>query len=178
MLAEFTRLTTEGQRVNQHKSTLLTNFKKEGGDPRALKLLHGSLKLDPAEAVAQLERLVEYHQGAGIQLRWLETGQATIVDELGPEARKPAALRGSGDAQLAGARAHADGYNSGLHGAAPSDNPFSHQPGSEEYVEWHNGRDDGQRDRDGAKPQQAARRDAAVTADATLPKDGSQSIPF
>lgn len=166
VLAEYTRLTTEGQRVNQAKSTLLTAFTKEGGDTKALKSLHASLKLDPAEAAAKLTTLVQYHAGVNIKVKFGDDGQGSVLDDLGPEQPTPPS---DGDKLLSVARAHSDGYNCGRSGATPSDNPFQHQIGSEEYVNWHNGRDEGQADRLKRRPALEARVAASATADAAMP---------
>lgn len=169
VLAEYTILTTAGQRNNQAKSTLLKNFASEGGDPKALKSLHASLKLDPAEAAAKLDTLVQYHHGAGIKVRFLDSGQGTVIDELVPGPRSEA------NEKLAKARAYSDGYNSGLKGnSAPHDNPKS--IGSEEYVEWHNGRDDGQRDRLLKNPALGSRVAASQQADPSMPGNGIGGI--
>lgn len=168
VLAEYTTLTTQGQRINQAKATLLTAFQKEGGDTKALKSLHASLKLDPAEAAAKLSTLVQYHAGANIKVKFGDDGQGTVLDDLGPEQPTPPS---AGDELLAVARAHSDGYNCGRSGATPSDNPFQHQIGSEKYVAWHNGRDDGQADRLKRRPELEARVAASVMADAAMPPD-------
>lgn len=174
-LARYTTLKTEAQRVAQAISTELTNFEKEGGDKKALKALHDSLKLDPDEARRRLETLVRYHGGQDIRVSWQDDGQSTLDDVLADPAPTTA-----GRHDLAKARAHADGYNSGKAGAIPSDNPFRHQPGSEEYVSWHDGRDEGQRDREARKPEAAARQKRAKRADASLPSDMEpvNEVPF
>lgn len=168
VLADYTSLDTAGARIRQQVKTLLDGFEKEGGDKAELKALHKSMKLDPREAQAKLERRLRYHAGQGIVVSWMENGQGTVVGLLGPEAKAPD--KGSkASKQLAAARAHSDGYNSGLRGGVPSDNPFNANPGSEEYVQWHDGRDDGQRDREARNPGLRDRIAAAAVADASLP---------
>lgn len=147
-LAEYTRLTTEGQRVNQAKSTLLKNFEKSGGKPKTLKMMHALLKLDSREAQVEVESYLSYAIGFNIKVSWAPNGQSSLVEALGEEARAPA-KNTEGSRDLAAARAHADGYNSGMQGAVPSDNPHRDRPGSEEYVQWHNGRDEGDAARKG-----------------------------
>lgn len=168
VLADYTSLDTAGARIRQQVKTLLDGFEKEGGDKAELKALHKSMKLDPREAQAKLERRLRYHAGQGIVVSWLENGQGTVVGLLGPEAQAPD-KNSKASKQLSAARAHADGYNSGKRGAVPADNPFSASPGSEEYVQWHDGRDDGQRDREAGNPALRDRIAAATVADASLP---------
>ena len=167
-LARFTTLKTEAARVAQEIKADLDRFKGEGGDPGTLKYLHKSLKLDPREAQAGLERLVRYHAGAGIKVSWHDDGQSSMDDVL--EVKQPAPNT-EGTRDLAKARAHGDGYNAGLSGAVPSDNPFRHAPGSEEYVAWHDGRDQGAEDLSKRKPGQSSRVQQARGADASLPSD-------
>lgn len=169
VLADYTSLDTAGARIRQQIKTLLDGFEKEGGDKAELKALHKSMRLDPREAQAKLERRIRYHAGQGIVVSWETSGQATVLDTLGPEAKAPD-KNSKAARQLAAARAHSDGYNSGLKGSVPSDNPFSANPGSEEYVQWHDGRDDGQRDREARNPALRDRIAAAATADASLPE--------
>jgi len=140
-LAEFTRLSTEGQRINQAKSTLLKNFEKAGGKSKTLKMMHSLLKLDSREAQVEVESYLSYAIGFNIKVSWAPNGQSSLVEELGEAARAPD-KNTEGSRDLAAARAHADGYNSGMQGAVPSDNPYRDRPGSEEYVQWHNGRDE------------------------------------
>lgn len=183
VLAEYTQLDTAGRRINQQKTTLLSNFEKEGGDKAALKAVHRSLALDKGEATAKLEALVRYHAGQDITVRWQADGQSTVMDHLGeaqqrptPAARAPAPNT-QGDRDLAAARAHQDGYNSGLQGAAPSDNPFQHIPGSEQYVRWHDGRDEGQQDRLRRNPGLVDRIAGSATMDPQIPPAPEASPP-
>lgn len=171
VLAEYTQLDTQGRRVNQAKTTLLTNFDKEGGDKQALKALHRALSLDPAEASAKLSSLVHYQATQGITVRWQADGQGTLMDHLGEAASKPtpAAAASAEQNALDIARAKSDGYNSGIHGAAPSDNPHQHIVGSEVYVAWHNGRDEGQQDRLRRNPVLNDRISEAVTMPPAMP---------
>jgi len=170
-LANLTRLETEGRRINQAKATEFTNFEKIGGDKRALKLLHRNIMLDKREAESFMETLVRYHTGQGINVRFQDDGQGTVIDLLETPAKT---LEGNRD--LAAAKAHSDGYNSGLHGAVPSDNPFRHEPGSEAYVQWHNGRDEGQNDRLAKNPALSARVTAANIFDDEMPYPGSPEV--
>lgn len=168
VLADYTTLETGASRIRQEIKTLLDNFEKEGGHKAELKDLHKSLKLDPREAQAKLERRIRYHAGQGIQVSWAANGQADVLAELGPEAKGPDKTS-LGAQKLAAAQAHSRGFNDGLAGAVPADNPFQHAPGSEEYVQWHDGRDDGQRTREEKNPALRDRIASAAVADASLP---------
>lgn len=175
-LARFTIMTTEAAKINQEKSTLLTNFKKSGGDVDALKETHRALKLDPKIAQAQLESKIRYLHQQGIKVSWAKDGQAAMDDILGPTVDKSSKAWHDG----AAARANSDGINSGRLGAAPSDNPF--HAGTEEYVAWHEGRDSGQEQRMAKKPEMGARVQAGIAANDALPDDGKGSgetkMPF
>lgn len=168
VLADYTTLDTQMARIRQSVKTLLDGFEKEGGDKAELKALHKSLRLDPREAQAKLERRLRYHAGQGIVVSWLQNGQGTVIAELGPEVKAPD-KKTTNDQKLAAAQAHSRGYNDGLAGGVPADNPFAHAPGSEEYVQWHDGRDDGQRDREAKNPALRDRIATAAVADASLP---------
>ncbi len=178
-LAELTRLKTEAQRIAGLISTLCNGFKAKGGDVKALKFLHGLTKLDPREAQAHLETMVRYATDIDIKISWQEDGQGALSDVL--EGGGIPASPTDAKMDLARARAHADGYNSGKAGAVPSDNPFSHRPGSEEFVAWHDGRDEGQSDRERGNPARAARVTSAAAADASMPgdvEDAKPAMPF
>jgi ribosome modulation factor len=183
VLAEYTQLDTAGRRINQQKNTVLSNFEKEGGDKSALKALHRALSLDPAEASAKLGRVVRYQASQGISLRWQPDGQSTIMDHLAP-GPAPAAHPGphgttfsTSRHDLDKARAHTDGYNSGVAGAAPSDNPFQHIVGSEVYAEWHRGRDEGQQDRLRRNPVLSDRIAGSVSMNPEMPPASEASPP-
>lgn len=147
-LAELIRLDTAAAKLNQERGNILKRFEKKGGDVKAIKAIKTLVTRDAREAEAYLATLTRYGRNAGIKVTWTDGGQAQLADVLGEEAGKPPNRQTEGTRDLAAARAHSDGYNSGLTGAAPSDNPHRGQPGSIEYVEWHDGRDEGQRARE------------------------------
>jgi ribosome modulation factor len=177
VLAIYTENMTASRRIAQANNTLLTAFEKEGGDKAELKALHASLKLSHNEAVAKLERRIRYHAMQDIRVSWEPSGQANVLDALGPEQRAPD-KNTKGQRDLSAARAHADGYNSGLNGGVPSDNPFAHAPGSEEYVRWHDGRDEGQQDRVRKNGPLSDRIAAAAVADAAMPATPAEASPI
>jgi len=139
-LTEMTELDTAAARIRQKQATLKKVVENSRGDWKAMKALFASTKLSEAEATANLEALVGYHRSLGIRVSFDPNGQGSLDDVLREEAPPKTAPVSAG---LAVARAHSDGFNSGRHGGQPSDNPFSARPGSEEYVAWHDGRDEG-----------------------------------
>lgn len=160
-LAELIRLDTAQAQINQERSTLLARFEKKGGDKKAIKAIKVLLSRDKREAEAHLAALGRYGRNAGIKITW-QGDQSALTDVLADPAGTPA-RKTDGDRDLAAARAHSDGYNSGMRGAVPSDNPHRNKPGSVEYVEWHNGRDEGQRAKEGAQPAPKSEDPAAQT---------------
>ena len=171
-LAELTRLETAKQRISGETSALATRVKEKGGVKawKSLKVVHGYKKLDQAEAVALLEDLVVAAAQQDIRISWMGS-QATFADIMEQPEAQPPAKNTTGSRDLAAAKAEMDGYNSGKHGAVPSDNPFRHAPGSAEYVSWHNGRDSGEADRQGKKPAETKRLKDSIAADSTLPDE-------
>lgn len=167
-LARLTVLKTESRRIAGEISGLAADAKAAGGPHywNAIKRVHDLQKLDPAEAQSELETLVLIAAQSEIRIGWLGS-QATMTDILEMDQNKPPAKNLQGTRDLAAARANADGFNSGKNGALPHDNP--HNPGSEEFVSWHEGRDEGARSRELKNPSAAARVREATTADATLP---------
>jgi hypothetical protein len=167
-LAKLTRLKTEARRIAGDISALASEAKKAGGPAywKSLVRVHDLQKLDPDEARAELEMLVDVAAQVDIKITWMgdQAAFADVMDMAQP------AKNTQGTRDLAAARAHADGFNSGKNGGVPHDNPFN--PGTEEYVSWHDGRDEGQRSAEAKNPRRAARVKEAATADASLPDEG------
>ena len=176
-LARLTRLKTEARVVAGNISALGSEIKGAAGEThwKSLKALHDLMKLDPDEARERLESLVEVAAQQEIRITWAGS-QATFADVM--EQAQPPAKNTQGSRDLAAAKAHSDGFNSGRHGGAPHDNPFSHAPGSEEYVSWLHGRDEGQQAREAKRPGETARVREAATADATLPGETPAEAPI
>lgn len=171
-LAELIRLDTESAELGQAKATVLNRFEKWGGNKKQIKATKALLMLDAREAQVNVETLLHYAANAGIEVRWQADGQSTLVDSLEPAKPKKTT---SGTRDLAAAKAHSDGFNSGKAGSVPHDNPFT--PGSEEYVSWHDGRDDGQRAREGKTPGLSDRIAESKTADASMPTTAASEAP-
>lgn len=145
-LASLIRLDTEKARISQEIATVLNRFEKWGGKKRQIKETKRLLMLDKREAAAEVETLLRYLRDTEIQISWEPSGQSSLVDALASPAQPQ--KKTEGDRDLSVARAHSDGFNSGRAGGVPSDNPYRHAPGSEEYVAWHDGRDEGQQARE------------------------------
>jgi uncharacterized protein (UPF0335 family) len=165
-LAEYTRLKTEARSVSGSIAALGARVKSGGGDWKNLKKVHDLKKLDPDEARAELDGLVALAAQNDIRVTWMGD-QAALTDVL--EQNQPPPKNSIGSRDLAIARAGADGFNSGRHGGMPHDNPYP--PGSEEYVEWHDKRDEAAAAMAAKNPGRAARVAAAKDADASLPSD-------
>lgn len=169
-LARLTELKGQAARVSGNTAALKTEMKAAGGNWKVLNLTYQLVNMDPEDATALVEGVVASAIQNEIAISWVG-GQATMLDII--KANEPVAPQSTSKKQLAVARANMDGYNSGRLGAPPSDNKFP--PGSEEYVAWHDGRDDGQRDREGRKPTEAARFEASKAADDSLPDDDADA---
>lgn len=173
-LAELIRLDTESAKLGQVKATVLNRFEKWGGNKKQIKAVKALLMLDGREAQVNIETLLHYSANAGIEVRWQADGQSTLVDSLEPATPR---RKTDGDRDRDSAKAHADGFNSGKVGGVPHDNPF--KPGSIEYVSWHDGRDDGQRAREGKTPGLSDRIAESRTADASMPAtEAAEAHPF
>lgn len=174
-LSRYTQLKTAARSIAGQISALGNEVKNAAGPTylKNLKRIHDLLKLDPDEAKAELENLMIQAAQQDIRIAWIGD-QATFADVM--EQAQPAAAQSAGARGLAAARAHSDGFNSGKNGAVPHDNP--HRPGTEEYISWHDGRDEGELARQAKKPTEAARVAAAAQADAGLPDDASGPRPI
>lgn len=169
-LSELTKLKTASRAIAGDISALASRVKAAAGPIhwKSIQKVHDLKKLDRDEALGTLESLIEIAAQNDIRVTWMGN-QAAFADVM--EQNQPAPQNTQGSRDLAEARAESDGINSGRNGAVPPDYPFKHQPGSVEYVAWHNGRDEGQKQREGKRPAEAARVAEAATADDTLPDD-------
>lgn len=142
-LAEYTEVNTEIGRLSQRQSAMLARYEKQGVNIKSIKNTHRASKLDKRVATAQAQSDVRYLVITGILSPanddWVR--KVTQSDMFARGVAPPGAV----SPQLARARAHSDGYNSGRHGAAADTNP--HKPGSAEHVAWLEGLKDGQEDR-------------------------------
>jgi hypothetical protein len=147
-LAEYTLLKTESARISQQIAAMLTRYETMGGNRKTLKMMHTLSMLEKSEARAFVNAI----NADAIDLDIIEVepdGQANFNGLFGGT-RDPnlpqTDLDRSADARLAAAQAYSAGYKSGTNGARLGDNPFAHDPGSESFVQWRSGLEDGLRD--------------------------------
>lgn len=147
-LAEYTLLKTEAARISQQIAAMLTRFEALGGDRKMLKLMHTLSMVEKSEARAYIQNAQTY----AIDLDIIEVepdGQVNFNGLFGGGARDPnlPLPKTSEDmdagARLKAAQAYSDGYKSGTSGGKLGDNPHAHDPGSEAFVQWRSGLEDG-----------------------------------
>lgn len=138
--AEYTSLMSDSARLGQKMATMLGRYEKMGVDKKSIKHAYKMASQDPDEARSQHERNTEYLQMLGI-VTWDKDGQAGFAETLAPVAMPSPKL----SERVRVARAHSDGFNSGLAGGSIDNCQFS--PGSEEFVSWRDGWSDGHSDR-------------------------------
>lgn len=165
-LARLTRLKTESRRIAGEISVLSQECKKAGGPAywKALTKTHDLKKLDAALARAEIEALIEVAAQNDIRITWMGN-QAAFTDFM--EQATPPAKNLEGTRDLAAARAEGDGFNSGKAGGLLKDCP--HDPGTEEFVMWRDGWEEGQKLWAKKNPTIAGRVEGAASADASLP---------
>jgi hypothetical protein len=144
-LAEYTTLDTEIKRLAQRQAAMFRRYEGQGVVVKSLKNAHRMSKLDKAAAAAQAKTDVRYLVITGVLkpadsdwVRQVSQSDMFAADEEPDTVGKPSP-------DLARARAHSDGYNSGRHGGEAINNPF--QAGQAEFVAWEQGRTDGAADR-------------------------------
>jgi hypothetical protein len=127
-------------RVNAKRKRLKKDWKAAGGTVAALMATFRSTQKNSAdEAAVDLEEIVRLHAMLGIQVRvvWDQQGQGAFGDVVDAPPQTQADVDAS--RRLAAARAYGDGHNSGMNGGTLANNPFTHAPGSEQFVEWQRG---------------------------------------
>ena len=135
--AEYSEKMSEIARIKQAISVTLGRFEKMGVDPKAIKFAYRMSSKD--DATGQHRTNTEYLALLGI-IEVDDAGQASFAKALNVE-------RPTGEAatKLTTARAYNDGYNSGRHGGKNDACRF--KTGTEEFVSWRNGWEDGAADR-------------------------------
>jgi ribosome modulation factor len=146
-LANYTILKTEAARVSQQIASLLARFEALGGDRKMLKLMHSLSMVEKSEARAYIQNAQTYAIDMDI-IEVEEDGQANFNGLFGgardpnlPLPKTPEDL--SASARLKVAQAYSAGYEAGTMGMKLGDNPYAHDPGSESFVQWRNGMEDG-----------------------------------
>ena len=140
--AAYSQIMAEMARVRQRAATMLHNYEQRGVDPKALKHAYRMSGKDDAALLHFTQ--TSYLAMLGI-IETEDSGQTNFGKAL--EVPKPS---GTAAANLARMRAHSDGYNTGRAGGLVESCRFS--PGSEEYVAWRDGWQDGHDDRLAANP--------------------------
>jgi ribosome modulation factor len=141
---EYASMRADAARVSQRIAALFGRYEKLGVDQRAIKHSYAAAQKDPTEAAAQHRRNSEYLALLEI-IDFGSEGQGTFI--AGLAVAKPGAKASEG---IRAARAHADGYNSGLAGGKIEACKFA--TGSEEFVSWRDGWSDGHADRVARNP--------------------------
>lgn len=146
-LAEYTVLDTEMKRLSQKQAAMFGRYEGQGVNKLSIKRAHKMSKLDKEAARSQLRTDTRYLIITGVLNPATEDWakklqQSDLFSEA--EAEAPEAS-GTVSPDLARARAHSDGYNTGKAGGALGDNRFT--PGTAEYVAWARGCSDGLADR-------------------------------
>ena len=158
--------------IKQRMATTFSNYEKQGVDRRALKAALRMSYRD--EAQAEHKKATEYLVMLSI-ISVDEDGQGSFAAALGVP--MPA---GDAGRNLELMRIYNDGYNTGRQGGLVT--LCMHHAGSEEFVKWRDGWDDGQRDRRLAKPDAdkvttaSPRRRGRPPKSATPPRNGHDDI--
>jgi hypothetical protein len=140
-MAEYDDLSGQAGRIAQRIAAMFTRYEKQGVNVKSVKASRRASKMDRAAARAQAQSDIRYLIIGGVLTPanddWArQVSQSNLFAD-----EKDLANATTTSPNLARARAHSDGYNSGRHGGAAINNPF--QPGSETYAAWEEGRKDG-----------------------------------
>lgn len=146
--AEYVSLRTDQGRVSQAIGTMLKRYEKRHVDAKAIKHSYKLAMMDPAMATAQHAINDEYVRILEI-VDFDAAGQGGFAEGLERVTPKPSPANA---ARVACARAHADGYNSGLAGGK-IEGSERFAAGSEEFVAWRDGWSDGHADRIARHPE-------------------------
>lgn len=145
-LAEYTEVDTQIKRLSQKQAAMFKRYENQGVNVRSIKNSHRASRQDKAAAAAQAQSDVRYLIITGVlnpaNDDWAK--HVSQTDMFSQEASATSPI-GTVSPQLARARAHSDGYNTGRHGGDGQTNP--HTAGSAEHVAWLGGLKDGQADR-------------------------------
>jgi hypothetical protein len=144
-LAEYSDIDTQMKRLAQKQAAMFSRYEGQGVNRKSIKNTIKMSRQDRAAAAAQAKTDLRYYMIAGILKpaddEWVQSvSQSSIFEDT----EDPHEI-GKPSPDLARARAHADGYNSGRHGGEAINNPF--HAGSQEFVAWEKGRTDGAADR-------------------------------
>lgn len=133
----------EMARIKQKIASMLKRYENMGVDPRAVKYAYSMSQKDDAEELHRARTQTLARLGI---IQWEPDGQGSMDKILAIEKPSPAVAQ-----KLVLGRARADGYNTAYAGALIGN--CTHPPGSEEFVAWRNGWQQGAADRAEAKPE-------------------------
>lgn len=140
--AEYCSMRADQARLGQRVAAMLGRYEKLGVVAKTIKDSYSLASKDPNEARANLARLQDYTAILNI-ITVDETGQSEMSEEIAPRTPKPSQEM---QERVELARVYSDGYNSGLAGGdIAGSEKFA--TGSEKFVRWRDGWDDGHADR-------------------------------
>lgn len=142
---EYASMRRDQARLGQRIAAMLAREEKGNSvDPKALKAAYKAAQQDPRDALVEERRAAEYKRIIGV-IEVEESGQTTLAGAF-----KLPKLSDVAQANLTRHRAHSDGYNTGFAGGEVS--ACRHAPGSEDYVHWRDGWQEGHADRIAKNP--------------------------
>lgn len=147
--AEYVSLRTDQGRVSQAIGTMLKRYEKRHVDTKGIKNSYKLAMMDPAMAAAQHAINIEYAAILGI-VEFDAAGQGDFAEGLERVSRPMPSPANA--ARVRVARAHNDGYNSGLAGGK-IEGSERFAVGTEEFVVWRSGWNDGHNDRVARHPE-------------------------
>lgn len=133
-------------RIGQRIAVSFARFEKLGVQSKGIKRAYALAQKDPDVVAAQVRMETEYLAILEI-IDFSETGQGSFAAGLKAVVAKPSPVAAE---RLNLARAHADGYNTGLAGGDKG--ACRVPPGTEAHVKWLEGWHDGHADRVARKP--------------------------
>lgn len=157
--AEYELLMGQRSRIDAKIAHCFDRFEKKGVTRAPIKRAYKRRNMTADEVRAELAEDTLYARVLG-HIEWDKQGQASFTKAMSVEIARP---NGDAASRLAGARAYNDGYNTALHGGLIGS--CKHQTGSEEFVRWRDGWQDGSEARAETKPE-------ATNGDAAKPKRG------
>lgn len=164
--ADYSDFRGEIARIGQKIQRLQTRSEAQGVDFKAIKHAYAESQKDPNVVAAQEKKNAEYLRILDIIDVDRETGQGTMMPGL-----KVAKPTGAAADKFKTSVARADGYNAGLSGSKIDACPTARWPvGSEGYVAWRDGWEEGHADRVAKKPE-----NANVTKASTSRKRGGKT---
>lgn len=162
---DYSSLRGDVARMTQKITATLGRYEKQGVDVKAIKHAYSESQKDPLEVAATERRNAEYVRLLGI-ISTEDDGQGSFGDGLAENMPSESVQIG-----IMRAKAQAEGYAVGLNGGKVESCRLT--PGSEAYVTWREGFEDGHADRimknpDGDKVKKADTRRGRKKRDADI----------